>query len=147
MSGEACAFCLFRRSGFFAGGAHAAPLHPPAPAKAGVVLCCFALLRLAWIMCRNSAPSSAFSGERGTGIAPRLPHPGDVSPPEPPRSSLCFVATLGLCVIKCVSAPPLSSIPPYEFVFGKRTFKEQKNGTDFSIPSRTCICNHLLSQQ
>ena len=34
-------------------------------------------------MWRNSAASSAFFGERGTGIAPRLPHPGEVSPGAP----------------------------------------------------------------
>jgi len=53
--------------------------------------------RLKW---RNSAASSAFWGERGTGIAPRLPHPGEVSPGAPSVPVGTFVvspfASLGL---------------------------------------------------
>jgi len=50
------------------------------------------LARLVW---RNSAASSAFFGERGTGIAPRLPHPGEVSPGTLSLLSSRFVANLG----------------------------------------------------
>ena len=68
---------------FFA-GAHAAPA-PRRPPRRDFALGVSALYgvcpgRLKW---RNSAASSAFYGERGTGIAPRLPHPGEVSPGTP----------------------------------------------------------------
>ena len=76
-------FDILRGYAFFV-GAHAAPT-PRRPPKRDFALGVSAfyggwLARLVW---RNSAASSAFYGERGTGIAPRLPHPGEVSPGTP----------------------------------------------------------------
>ena len=126
------AFCFFGLVGFFCRGAHAAPCTPaPAPAGLSLWLACVFVACLV-VMCRNSAPSSAFSGERGTGIAPRLPHPGDDTPPDPLAPQLRLVATLGLGGILCVSAPPLSSItllirhyPTHK----KRSVPRQRSGT------------------
>ena len=82
-------------------GAHAAPT-PRRPPRRDFALGVSALyggwlVRLVW---RNSAASSAFYGERGTGIAPRLPHPGEVSPGAPSVPVGTFVvspfASLGL---------------------------------------------------
>jgi len=82
-------------------GAHAAPT-PRRPPRRDFALGLSALYgvcpgRLKW---RNSAASSAFLGERGTGIAPRLPHPGEVSPGAPSVPIGTFVvspfASLGL---------------------------------------------------
>jgi len=77
-------FLIFCGVTLFFVGAHAAPT-PRRPPRRDFALGVSALYggwlgRLVW---RNSAASSAFYGERGTGIAPRLPHPGEVSPGTP----------------------------------------------------------------
>ena len=85
------------------------------------------------VMCRNSAPSSAFSGERGTGIAPRFRIRGMLLPRRPPRSS-AKLSSQGLLVICCVSAPPLSSITllirHYPTHKKKRSVLRQRSGTE-----------------
>ena len=81
------AFCLFRRSGFFAGGAHAAPC-TPAPAPAGLFL--WVCWRVCGLLGGNVSQFCAlfrlFWRKRDWNCA-TLPHPGDDAPPEPPRSS------------------------------------------------------------
>ena len=74
---------------FFAGEAHAAPLHPPRPQSGigtGVVVC-----RVCWwrVMCRKSSPAAAFSGDSRDLICATLATSGEVSPvPSRRRATL-----------------------------------------------------------
>ena len=84
---------------FFAGEAHAAPLHPPRPRSgigSGVVVC-----RVCWwrVMCRKSSPAAAFYGDSRDLICATLATSGEVSPdPSRRRATLAFI----LCKIIAV---------------------------------------------
>ena len=126
-------WCVVIQCAFFAGW-----LTPPPAPRRPLARVCFGGACWRWrgfreLMCRNSAPSSAFSGERGTGIAPRFRIRGMLLPRRPPRSS-AKLSSQGLLVICCVSAPPLSSITllirHYPTHKKKRSVLRQRSGTE-----------------
>ena len=75
--------CRSRYHVFFAGEAHAAPLHPPRPQSgigSGVMVC-----RACWwrVMCRKSSPAAAFSGDSRDLICATLCHSRGRTPRTP----------------------------------------------------------------
>ena len=145
---------------FFAGGAHAAPYaggavyralpmvaldrcgcrRPPAPAKAGLSL--FAGLRYFGLLGGNVSQFCAlfrlFWRKRDWNCA-TLPHPGDDTPPEPPRSS----AQLSSLPVIWQNSPRFCSSVVVDFAFARSKTQYRNIGT-VHYPSRLSFRYHQL---
>ena len=86
---------------FLQGGSRRPPAPPRGATGTFVLLACTRFMAFGWLDSCGAIlhPASAFYGESRLCIAPRLPHPGEVSPGTPSLLSSRFVASLGDCGI------------------------------------------------